>query len=133
VKEFIEVLLQILTGVVSVAVLFGATLWKGLERRMDNLEKDKANREEVDELRDELHLLSSDVRKSNDTSNQLNVAIARITEQMARVVSDIESEKRTRSDANKAIMAAIRETKEDIIKQVQANMAYGRRKSDQTS
>jgi translation initiation factor 2B subunit (eIF-2B alpha/beta/delta family) len=100
---------------------------------MDNLEKDKANREEVDELRDELHLLSSDVRKSNDTSNQLNVAIARITEQMARVVSDIESEKRTRSDANKAIMAAIRETKEDIIKQVQANMAYGRRKSDQTS
>jgi septal ring factor EnvC (AmiA/AmiB activator) len=133
VKEFIEVLLQILTGVVSVAVLFGATLWKGLERRMDNLEKDKANREDVDELRDELHLLSSDVRKSNDTSNQLNVAIARITEQMARVVSDIESEKRTRSDANKAIMAAIRETKEDIIKQVQANMAYGRRKSDQTS
>jgi septal ring factor EnvC (AmiA/AmiB activator) len=133
VKEFIDVLLQVITVVLSIAVTFGLTLWKGMERRMDNVEKDKADRDEVDELRNELKLLSNAMRQSNDMAGQLNVAIARITEQMARVASDIESEKRTRSDANKEIMAAIRETKADIIRQVQQNMAYGRRKTDQPS
>jgi septal ring factor EnvC (AmiA/AmiB activator) len=133
VKEFIDVLVPIMTAFLSLAAGLLLALWKGMERRVNNVEKEKADKEEVDELRNELKLLSNAMRQSNDMAGQLNVAIARITEQMARVASDIESEKRTRSDANKEIMAAIRETKADIIRQVQQNMAYGRRKTDQPS
>ena len=118
-------------GVVyTLALAFGAQVWLDLKGRVGMVETKKAEQAEVDELRTEIHALTEDIRKSNDSANRLDVAIARLTEQMARVVSDIESEKRTRSDANKEIMAAIRETKVDIIKQVQQNLAYGRRKGD---
>ena len=115
-RDFIQL------GMGIVMFILGAWI-KDWGRRMVALEEKKADKAEVSELHDE-------VRRSINDTTQINVAIARLTEQMARVVADIESEKRTRADANKAILEQMLRMEKNLSERIQQSIGYGRRKGD---
>jgi hypothetical protein len=117
----------------TIALAFGAQVWLDLRRRTEKNEHEKAERSEVDELRTELRMLADDSRKASNSTHQINVAIARLTEQIARVVSDIESEKRTRAESSKALLEEIRRSEATILQRLTQVATYGRRQGDMPS
>lgn len=108
-QAFIDTILKIVTVVLMIAVPVMGLFLRDRDRRMERVETEKADRGEVDELRGDVKSLAEDVRKGNDATHQINVAIARLTEQMARVVSDIESEKGTIKRQNERVLSTLDE------------------------
>ena len=125
-----DLVLAILGVVYTLAIVFGAQVWLDMRRRVELVEARKAEHDEVDELRTELRSLAEDVKRGNDATHIINVSMARLIEQVARIVSDIESEKRTRAESSKALMDEIRRSETTIISRMTQVVTYGRRKGD---
>jgi hypothetical protein len=125
-----DLVLGALGAVYALALAFGAQVWLDMRRRMETVELRKSEKDEVEELREEVRTLADDVKRGNDATHVINVSMARLIEQVARIVSDIESEKRTRAETSKALMEEIRRSEASIIARMTQVVTYGRRKGD---
>jgi predicted nucleic acid-binding Zn-ribbon protein len=107
------------------AVVSGLTGWviSDMRQRMSALERDKASRTDLEALRVE-------VRAVANTGHSIEVHIATIKEQMARVASDMESEKRTRSETNRGLVERLSNIEERIMHKIEDLQRYGRRRGD---
>jgi septal ring factor EnvC (AmiA/AmiB activator) len=94
-----------------------------MRQRMSALERDKASGADLEALRTE-------VRSVANTSHSIEVNIATIKEQMARVASDMESEKRTRSETNKGLVDRLNSLEDRIMRKIEDLQRYGRRRGD---
>lgn len=108
----------------GIVMFLTAFLLKDWSRRMVALETGKADRTDVDALEER-------VEQSSNALNNINVELATLREQMHRVVSDIESEKRTRADANSRLLDEMRRMENAILTRFELMLSNSRRKGDQ--
>lgn len=87
------------TAAAGAAGTIVAAVWTTLNKRIGKVEKqveEKADQAEMERQRD-------NIGKLFDSMKTVEVNVASINAQMGRFISDIESEKETRREANKAI------------------------------
>jgi len=95
---------KIAAWMAGTAVTLTAVVWGDMKRRVGKVEKNlecKANKTEMEHRR-------TDIGKLFETTVQIQIDIATIKQQVSRVGSDMESEKRTRTEINREILAELR-------------------------
>lgn len=101
-----------------------------MNRRLEYTESQKADRAELEALAEEVKTLAQDGKATYEKISQIQVQNATITQQVGRVVSDIESEKRTRAETTRDLKEEMRRNKNELSQEIRALVAHGRRKED---
>lgn len=114
-----QILAWIVGGLGSAITIAGTWAWNHTHKLIadTNMEVDK----KAD--KDEMLTQRRHVERIYDNLKTIEVSAAHIHEQMARVTSDMESEKRTRANATNAIMEELRSIRSSVV-------GYGRRPGD---
>ena len=101
---------QAATVLAGLAATLIGLIWRDLRVRIDALERQMTLKADACELHEQRVEIMHDLDKQraqivdlNKSSHAIDISLATIKEQNARVVSDLESEKRTRNEANNRI------------------------------